>query len=236
MLLDGVIVELRYNGWTGIPYVYARLAFSKVNSSTCFCIYSIIFKCIRPCKLFLIEVKWWWKEEEEEMWKHSHLQKLSSVPKVLLDSHTLRSWGGSRGLRDSETERVRWSRRKGKKTLEPNAKVYVRGFWIAELHSWVAGQDTDRTARRMPNGPAKTDALLFLVHLSLSSSPLVCRSVSVYFRALTLFLFFIFLHVVVHLSCCLPHEFSPTYSILYRSLFSLFLSLSIFLLPSPTEQ
>lgn len=78
----------------------------------------------------------------------------------LLDSHTPKSWGGSRGLRDRE--RIRWSTRKRKKTFEPNAKIYVRGFWIAELHSWVAGQDTDRTARRMPNGPAKTDALFFV--------------------------------------------------------------------------
>lgn len=168
------------------------------------------------------------------MWKQSRMQKLSPVPKVL-DSLTLRSWGGSRGLRDRETGRVTWNGRKWKKMLELNAKGYVRGFWIARLHSWVGGQDTYRTARRMPN--ANTDTVFFLSIFPFLFFPLSV-ALSLYFQALTLFLFFIFLHVAVHLSCCLPHEFSPTYSILYLSLFSLslFLSLSIFLLPSPTVQ
>lgn len=59
---------------------------------------------------------------------------------------------------------------------------------LARLHSWVAGQDTVRTARRMPN--AKTDTLFFLsvvpfllfpmsVALSLSISKL-----SLYFHSL----------------------------------------------------
>lgn len=73
----------------------------------------------------------------------------------------------------------------------------------------------------MPN--TNSDALLlcpsFLVFF-----PIVCRSVLVYSRALTLFL--IFLHVAVCLSHCLPHKSSPKYSILYLSLFSLCLSFS----------
>lgn len=69
----------------------------------------------------------------------------------------------------------------------------------------------------------QTPMLSFFVHFSLSSALLVYRSVSVYFWALTLFLFFIFLHVARHLSSCFPYEFSPTYSVLCLSLFSVFL-------------
>lgn len=66
----------------------------------------------------------------------------------------------------------------------------------------------------MPNGPGKTD-VHFLFPFPFFFYPLVCSSVPVCSRALTLFLLFIFHHVTVHLSCSLLHEFSPTYSILF---------------------
>lgn len=161
-----------------------------------------------------------------QKWKRSHMQKLSPVPKEL-DCRAWRSCGGSSGLRDREAGRVRWS---GRKCLSPVRKAMWEAFkWLAVLHSWVAGQDTGRTARRMSN--TKNDALLFCPSF-LFFFPLVCGSVLVYSWALTLFLFSIFLHVAVSLSCCLLHESSPKYSILYLSLFSLCLCLS-FCFPLP---
>lgn len=157
------------------------------------------------------------------MWKQSRMQKLSPVPKVLLDSLTLRSWGGSRGLRDRETGRVTWNGRKWKKMLELNAKGYVRGFWIARLHSWVGGQDTYRTARRMPN--ANTDTVFFFVHLSLSSFPLVRCTVSLFPSPHSVLVLYI--PPCRRASFMLPSSWILSY--IFNSLSELILSLSFFL-------
>lgn len=107
--------------------------------------------------------------------------------------------------------------------LVPNVKCYVRGFWIAELHSWVAGRVTDRTARRMPNGPEKTDALLFCPSFPFLLFPLsVALSMSIFELSLySCSLYFFMLPCIFHAALFMS---SPTYSVLYLSLLSLFLS------------
>lgn len=157
------------------------------------------------------------------------------MPKVLLDSNTLRSLGGVRGSRD--WEQIRWSERwKRKKILEASSRLCERllNCWAAQLRSWTRHkQDSEKNAK----WSSKDGCSAFLYIFPILISSFVCLSVSVHFWACTLFLFFISLHVTGPLSCCRPHEFSPTYSILYLRFFSSsFLPLSIFLLPSPTEQ
>lgn len=125
--------------------------------------------------------------------------------------------------------RVRWSGRKWKKMLEPSAKCErLLNGWAAQLSNWTCHrQDSEKNAK----WPSKDWCSAFLSIFSFSSFSLVCCSVYVYFWALTLFLFFIFLHVSLHLSCCFTRELSYIF-ILYLTLLSLFLSL-YFCLPFP---
>lgn len=60
---------------------------------------------------------------------------------------------------------------------------------LARLHSWVAGQDTVRTARRMPN--AKTDALLFYLSFPFFFSPCLLLCLCLFPSSHSIFILYI---------------------------------------------
>lgn len=128
-------------------------------------------------------------------------------------------------------KRERWlemERGRRKKCLrEYNVHGYVRGFWIAEPHSGVAGRDADRTARQMPNGPAKTGPLRFCLQLSFSSFPRLSFCL-LFPSSLTLFQCFIY----PFMSSCIIHAAFTMNSLLHIQFFISAYFLSCCLSPS----
>lgn len=113
---------------------------------------------------------------------------------------------GVKRQRDRQSK-MKWE--EVEENVEPSANV--RGFWMAELHSWVTGHVTNRTARRMPNGPVKTDALLFCPSFPFLLFPLsVALSMSIFELLLYSCSLYSFMSPCIFHAALLMN--SPTYS------------------------